>query len=485
MPAITSDIVNILGAGSGIDVKTLAQDLANAEIQPRKTLIDAKISETEAKISAYGYIRTALLDLQNAFKKLDDAADFASITPSVSQPTAVGVSTTSSAQSGNYSLAVTSLASAQSIASSAFAARDTSINGGSGFTLNLSVGGGANQAISVTTATPAGVVSAINGANAGIQAQLINTGDASTPYTIVVTGTTGTSGSFTLTAADDLGADIVDDSSNKIFDTTNPADATRFLQTAADAQFSINGLNVSRPSNQVNDLVDGVTFSLYTPTTGSARIDLNRETQAITDSLKGLVTAYNDLELTLTELANPESDIEDVGGALANNSILQRIRSTVRAYITSNASTPSGTMTAARQAGLSFDRNGQLTLDESRLNSALQNNFDDLVTMFSAGTSGKSIYSPAPAGIAGDAVVKIDQMLRTTGIISSESKSMGEKVVQYQADLTNLDERLNQIMARYTQQFTAMEALVGNTRSLQSSLKSTFDGLMAQYSSKR
>lgn len=485
MPAISSDIVNILGAGSGIDVKTLAQDLANAEIQPRKDLISTKISQTEAKISAYGYIKTALLDLQTAFKKLDDATDFASLTTTVSQPTAIGVSTSVSAQASTYSLSVSQIATAQSTSSTAFAARDTQINDGTEFTLNLSIGGAANQAINVTTTTPAGIVSAINGANAGIQAQLINTGDASTPYRIVVLGETGAANSFTLSAVDASGSEILDAAGSKIFDTSDPSDATRFLQTAQDAQISINGLSVRRASNQVSDLVDGVTFNLYTPTTGDARINLGRQTQAITDSVKELVKAYNDLELTLKELANPESDIEDVGGALANNSILQTIRSTVRGYITNNSSTPSGTMTAARQAGLSFDRNGQLTLDESRLSNALQDNFEHLVNMFSAGTSGKSIYSPAPAGIAGDAVVKLDRMLRTSGIISAQATNMGEKVVAYEAELAELDERLAQIMARYTQQFSAMETLVGNTRSLQTSLKSTFDGLMAQYTNNR
>jgi flagellar hook-associated protein 2 len=470
--AISTDIISTLGAGSGVDVKTLAQNLADAEIAPRKDLINTKISQTEAKISAYGYIKTALLDLQNAFKQLDDAADFASITPTVSQPNSVGVSTTFSAQAGSYNLNVTQIATAQSTASTAFAARDTQINGGAAFSLNLSVGGVAKPSINVTTATPAGVVSAINGANAGLQAQLLHTGDPTNPYTVVVTGEIGAGKSFSISAVDGASASIAGLS------------FTNNLETARDASFTLNGMPITRASNQVSDLISGVTFNLYGATNGAARIDLNRQTQAITDNLKGLVTAYNDLELTLKELGNPDSEIEEVGGALNNNSILYTVRSMVRGYITSNSSTPSGGLSAARDVGLSFDREGKLTLDETKLASALQSKFDDVVTLFSAGTNGKSIYSSAPSGVAGDAVVKLDAMMRTSGLINTQSESASKKVADYKGELTKLDERMQQILARYTQQFSVMESLVGSSKALQTSLKSSFEGMMATYTNK-
>jgi len=469
--AISTDIISTLGAGSGVDVKTLAQNLADAEIAPRKDLINTKISETEAKISAYGYIKTALLDLQNAFKQLDDAADFASITPTVSQPNSVGVSTTFSAQAGSYNLNVSNIATAQSTASTGFAARDTQINGGVAFKLNLSIGGVTKPAIDVTTATPAGIVSAINGSSYGIRAQLLNTGDSSNPYKVVVTGETGAAKSFTLSAVTTADQSV----------SVSGLSFSNNLETARDASFTLNGMPITRASNQVSDLIDGVTFNLYSATSGAARIDLNRKTQAITDNLKNLVAAYNDFELTLTELGNPDSKIELIGGALKNSSILQSLRSMVRGYVTSNSSTPGGALSAARDVGLSFDRKGKMTLDETKLSNALQSNFDNVVTLFSAGTNNKSIYSSAPAGVAGDAVAKIDQMLRSNGLISNQTDSANKKVNDYKAELTKLDDRMQQILARYTQQFSVMESLVGNTRSLQTSLKGTFEGLMATY----
>jgi len=81
MTTVSTNFLTALGAGSGVDTKTLAQSLADAEITPRKDTINTKITKTTAKISGYGYIKTALSDLQAAFGKLVDASSFNSLTP--------------------------------------------------------------------------------------------------------------------------------------------------------------------------------------------------------------------------------------------------------------------------------------------------------------------------------------------------------------------------------------------------------------------
>ena len=93
--ATTSNIVNTLGAGSGIDIKGLAQGLVDAEKTPKKERIDAKIAKSEARISGYSAIKFALSDLKNAFAKLNDASDFSSIKTANTQPAAFGVTASS------------------------------------------------------------------------------------------------------------------------------------------------------------------------------------------------------------------------------------------------------------------------------------------------------------------------------------------------------------------------------------------------------
>ena len=465
--ATTSNIVNTLGAGSGIDVKGLAQSLVEAEKTPKKERIDAKIAQSEAKITGYGAVKYALTTLKTAFGKLNDASDFSSIKTANTQPTAFGITASSTAEAGSYSIEVLQTAIAQRSASSSFVARDTTLNDGVAFQLNLTLGTVAKDPIDVTTTTPAGMVSAINGAKLGVTAQLINTGNG---HQIVLTGDTGVANTFSMTTSGT--------------NPTSPVSTISFsqsLQEAADASLKVNGLTVTRSTNSVNDVIDGVTLDLFANTTGAARLDLNRDTTGIKDNIKGLVTAYNEFEETLKILGDRASEVEEFGGALAGDSSLQSIRSQVRAMITDTSSTPGTTITAARNVGLSVDRYGKLDLDESKLDTALQDNFTEVSTLFSAGTNNKSIYSTAPGGLAGDAINKIEKMLLSTGTIDTQSKSAADKITKYKEELAVLDERMEKLMTRYMNQFSIMESIVGNSKSTREGLKSTFEGMMKSY----
>lgn len=474
----TSSIVNTLGAGSGIDVKSLAQSLVDAEKTPKKERIEAQIAKSEAKITGYSAVKYALTELKTAFGKLNDASDFSSIQPANTQPSAFGVSASSTAEAGSYSIEVLQTALAQRTASSVFADRSTPLNvispatTGTAFQLKLTIGN-ANQvpapvttSIPVTTATPAGMVSAINGADLGVTAQLINTGSG---YNVVLTGETGAAQTFTMTSDDGSGNAV----SGVSFSTS--------LQTATDASFKVNGLTVTRSTNTVSDVIDGITLDLYTQTSGAARLDLNRNTTGIKDNIKGLVTAYNDFEETLKILGDRASEVEEFGGVLAGESLLQSVRNQVRSMITSTSTTPGTTIQAARDVGLSIDRFGKLSLDETKLDTALQNNFSEVSTMFSAGTNNQSIYSPASAGLAGDAINSIEKMLLSTGLIDTQSKSATTQIAKYKEQMTVLEERMEKLMTRYMSQFSVMESIVGNSNSMRESLKGTFEGMMKSY----
>jgi flagellar hook-associated protein 2 len=166
---------------------------------------------------------------------------------------------------------------------------------------------------------------------------------------------------------------------------------------------------------------------------------------------------------------------------LAGESLLQSVRSQVRALISNTSSTPGTTIKAARDVGVSFDRFGKLALDEGKLESALMNNFTEVSTMFSAGTNNKSPFSPLPAGLAGNAVNSIDKMLMSTGLIDSNTRSATAQIAKYKEDLAVLEERMEKLMTRYMNQFSVMENIVGQSTSMRESLKGSFEGLMQAY----
>jgi flagellar hook-associated protein 2 len=471
MASTSTNLISALGAGSGVDVKALAESLVEAERAPRKEIIDTKIKQTEAKISGYSALKYSLSELQTAFKKLNDTSDFNSVTAVSSQPSAVGITTNSSATAGIYNVEVSQMALATRWATGSIAT-GTTFNSGSSFDLTLTVGGTAT-AISVTTPTPAGIVSAVNAqtADTGVSAQLINTGSA---YKLVFTGQEGADNDFTVSST----------ASDLTFDSTA-------LQTAQDAALTVNDIAITSSSNTISDALDGITLNLYTVTSSSARISLTQDTTAIKTNIKDLVTAYNSFADSVKILGDRASEVEEFGGALAGESLLQNIKSQVRSMITGDFTlyTDSTNLTgavntnvnAAWQVGLSFDRSGQLTLDEAELDTALADYPDEVITLFTADTENLSVYATSSAGLAGQAVRDIDTMLRSTGLIEEQTSNANKKLDLYKDDLLKIEERMTMLMERYMKQFSLMESIVGSSNKMRESMKSSFEGMMAAY----
>jgi flagellar hook-associated protein 2 len=108
-----------------------------------------------------------------------------------------------------------------------------------------------------------------------------------------------------------------------------------------------------------------------------------------------------------------------------------------------------------------------------------------VVTMFTANTNGQSVFSAAPAGVAGRAVARLDQWLRSNSPLAAQTQNATEAVKRQQAELERLDERMQRLLQRYMGQFSVMESLVGNSNNLRDNLRGTFEGLMAMYTNKR
>jgi flagellar capping protein FliD len=129
------NIVNTLGAGSGIDSKALAKSLVEAERAPRQGVIDSKIQKEEARITGHGAIKSLLTQLQTAIGKINDASEFTSIVPNNPQPNAFGVTASAAAMSGSYSIKVNDIAKATRLATENFPSSSAKLNDGNSFDL--------------------------------------------------------------------------------------------------------------------------------------------------------------------------------------------------------------------------------------------------------------------------------------------------------------------------------------------------------------
>ena len=478
---VASTVLLGMGKGSGIDIIKLAQDLTDVEKAPREAKLNASIEESEAKISGLAVLKFNVQLLIDAFNTLNDAAELATPTATSTDASKVSVvSTDGSADSGIYDIGVTALATAQRNKSNQYSSTTDSLNGGAGFTLTVTPGTGSatNITIDAGNDTPAGVVSAINAAGAGVTAVLLAEDSSGSNYRIMLEGATGESNSFEIssTLADsDLGFHAAGNGNNE------NNGGIKSLQNPGDASLTYNGVSITRSDNVLTDVISGVTVSLNGTHSGGASESINvvADQGTLKTKLQEMVTLYNDVKFALDELANPDSEEEEVGGSLASDlATIRTVRDTIYQAVTQDSSTPSGNVTAMRDIGISVDRDGELTFTESTYDSVAASNFDDISTMLSAGTDNQSRYDGQSQGLATDAVIKLETLTDSiSGIFVTRTTSAQTAIQRYEDDLAALETRMEAVYERYLKQFTVMESLVNTLNSTRESMATTWENM--------
>ncbi len=474
--AAAQKVVTSLGAGSGVDLNSLAQNLVDAEFAPQKATIDQKITKNNSRSSGFAAVSYVLSQVKTAFDALKARSKYDVVSASSTDNTSFTLTSGTSnklAQPGRYSVRVMDVAQPQITQSASFGPDLTTFNSGGPMTVSLQAG---NQQTDLSfaqgEATPEALVDRINAANLGVSAQLVDRGDGSAnPYQIVLTGSDGAANSFSINMPSGLS-----------FAQNPPA------QEAKDAKVVVNGITYTRSSNEVSDVLPGIKLNLLQTNATAATVTIGRDTSSVATNLENLVTAYNDAVSMLNVVTDPKSTVETYGATLVNDSTVRYIKQQLRNMFTTAFKPPEGSnlkITSLQQLGFSIDRTGVMSLDSTKLNSVLNTNFKDVVQAMT-GNLENTVSPPAgtSGGIAGDAVKQITDFLSTQGIIQRQTNNATTQNNQYQAQLTAIQARMDSALKRYQKQFATMDSLVGSVNAQKTSLKSAFEGMMAAYTNK-
>jgi len=444
---VGSSVLLSMGNGSGIDILKLARDLTDAEQLPQQNRIETAQGKTEAAISSYAILKYNVELLKEQFNGLNDAQELATPVATSNNTSAVSVSATlGSALSGSHEIAVTQLAAAQRNKSSEFSASSQSLNSGSGFDISVASNGETHTiSIGAGLDTPSGIAAAINASGTGFTATLVDTDTDGNNYRLVIQGPSGEDNAFTVSSTPNLGFHA---SGNQ-------------LTTAANARFTVDGIAIERASNTVSDAITGITLNLNAVASGIS-LQVVSDTSTLKTKLQDLVSVYNDMQIALTELGDPDSDEEEVGGALSNDlSLLRTVRDTVYDAISTASSTPSGGVNSLTDLGIELTRTGTLSFNESTYDTVALNKFSDIVTMLSAGTTDQSAFSSDEQGLAFDATVKLDTLMDAyDGIFVIRESSAADKLTDYEDRLSKIEMRMEMVYQSYVRQFSAMETLI-------------------------
>ena len=151
------------------------------------------------------------------------------------------------------------------------------------------------------------------------------------------------------------------------------------------------------------------------------------------------MTAYNDANSMLGVVSDPKSTVETYGATLVGDSTVRSVRQQLRGIFLGASSTPGINISSTWQVGITIDEKGLMSLDASKFDAAMQNNFSDVVTMFTGNFNGLSSFSTQNAGFANDGVRKLSKLLGSDGPMLSQSTNADKQNTKYKSQLADLD----------------------------------------------
>ncbi|XOV88287.1 MAG: flagellar filament capping protein FliD [Pseudomonadota bacterium] len=388
------------GIGSGLDVEGLVTQLVQAERSPTETRLNRQESVLQAELSAYGTLKGALATLQSSLGDVRKLSTYAQRKVEIADNDALGVTAEAAAPVGQFSVSVTSLASAHSLASDAFTSTSDVVGEGlltirfgttdydpdldtyNGFALNED---SATITIAVDSSnnTLAGLRDAINNAGPEVSATIVNDGSG---YRLLVSGTaTGARHSLEISAADQDG-NSTDSAGLSAF--TFNAGAQHLSQTVAgrDALLTINGLGVASASNRVSDAIEGITIDLKAVTSGPVAVSISRDTQAVKTAITRMVDGYRAFQAVANQLGAFDAESGE-GSILLGDATLRATESRIRQVLNTPVDNVSDTFSTLSELGITTDANGTLTINNAKLDQILADNFDELAGMFAPGAT--------------------------------------------------------------------------------------------------
>jgi flagellar hook-associated protein 2 len=362
--------------------------------------------------NALSSLQSTFTSLQNAIQSLTSAGSAMSAT--VSDPSIVSASATSSALPGTYSIQVTNLGSATTTLSNAGATPVTdpttqNISSSNSFTLTING--------TATTITPSGntlqdLASAINSSGLAVQATIVNVGSNSSPdYRLSI-------------VSNNLAADSI-----QLNDGTN--DLLSTLSTGAPATYQVDGINTNIQSNsrQVT-LAPGLTVNLLQQSPGTwDTITVNQNIGGLSSDLQNFVAAYNSSVDALNAQHGQNA------GALAGTSLINSLGQAL--HTISLYSSGSGSVSSLADLGLTLDQTGHLSFNPAQLSTA---NSAAIQQFLGSPTSGFLGNATSAINSAADNTSGLIQGNITS--VQSQITSENKLIAQQQNQITNLQTSL-------------------------------------------
>ncbi len=437
--SLGADLITAVGAGSDkFNVNGLVEGLMAAESAPVNARLDRQEENLDARLSAFGSVKGALAGFQGLLSGLTTLSDLQQRTVTSSDSSLFTATSSGQATPGSYRVEVNQLAQSHSLYSGSFSSTTDSVGSGtltfrfgttvydSGSDKYSSFSQNSEKAAATITIDSGnnslqGVRDTVNSADIGVQATIVNDGSG---YRLLFTSTESGENNSLEVVADDGDGDDTD--SSGLSQLAFNGSATNLSQSvvAQDSETVVNGLTVTRGSNTLSGVVEGVMLELQSASPGSAHtLTVAHDTASLKGGISNFVGDYNALMTVFDSYTRYDASSEEAG-ALQGDSALRSMISDIRGVLADTLDGLEGSMTTLRDIGISSDRYGKLELDEAVLDSAISDDFDRVARIFAVGGDADDALVrydtfDSDTSVAGEYALNITQ-LATQGLLSGE-----------------------------------------------------------------
>ena len=408
MSSITST-----GLGSGLDVNSIVTAIVGAEKDPALQKIVTASADATAKISAYGTLNSTLSDFKQSYASLGYDSTFSAADAVSSDASVLDASLGIGAATGSWNFEVKQLAQAQTLVSSADSSYpEATAEIGTGEitfsygTFDVDETGVSTFSINPDKPLETLIIDPTNNSLDKLR-DAINEGDYSVSASIIDDGTnfrlvlnnkeTGAENAMQVSVVDDDGIDTDAAGLSSLTYTTeiNNMDKT---STAQDAQIVMNGVDIIRSSNDIANVIEGVTLNLGDVTEEGKTVSLRitQDTSGVEEQIRAFIENYNGSINQMNKLTTNGGE-EDSNGALMGETSVRSIENQMRSLLNTSMPHLEGTVKSFANLGILTNRDGTIAIDstllinndgttssETRFSNALKNNTDSVADFFTA-----------------------------------------------------------------------------------------------------
>ena len=438
--------VSSLGAGSSILTQDVIDQLKAADEAKFVAPIDSKLKLQKDKMAAYDVLDAYVDNVYESLKSLTEYGVFESRTASSSNEDAVSVTAKESSDVQDFTLEVEVLATKEIEQSGTFDTRDAKIASGTG-KLELAVGSEKfvfDYDADTSLENLKDMINKDAGDSVNATIVQVSSGDF---RLLLSAANTGENQEISITDVEGEGEKL---------DTALTDDMTN-VQDAVDASFKFNGVSITRSSNEVDDLLAGVTLSLKEAEVGKIiNVSVKQNTEHIEDRITNFVDKYNSAMLQLNTDTKSSQEASE-RGVFSSDSTIKGMKSSLVNIL----SVVGGGAGKLEDFGLALGDDGRLSLDSDKFEEKLSADPTSVQAFFVGGTFTKEDGSTIEVdGVFSELEDEVAKYSKYGNILDDYKTSIDTRVDSLEKQRVKAVERLTSSYDIMAKRFAAYDLMI-------------------------